>query len=103
MGGFFSVFNFTAKMASLVGPLYGGIVLDVIGLSEHDLPGKVAQPVLDRLVYAVMIVGIPTLLIALRYAYKIQFSKEQLDDIQATLRDKLVKAPRNAPPLRCVV
>ena len=89
-GGFFSVLNFTAKMASLIGPLYGGIVLDVIGLNEQDLPGKVAQPVLAGLMYAVLLVGVPTLLIALRYAYKIQFSKEQLDDIQATLRDRYV-------------
>ncbi|MFT6286419.1 MAG: GPH family glycoside/pentoside/hexuronide:cation symporter [Alcanivorax sp.] len=87
-GGFFSVLNFTAKMASLVGPLYGGIALDVIGLNRQDLPGEVAQPVLAGLMYSVMLIGVPALLIALRYAYKLQFSKEQFDDIQATLRDR---------------
>ncbi|MEH6515196.1 MAG: MFS transporter [Halioglobus sp.] len=87
-GGFFSVINFTAKLASLFGPLYGGIALDVIGLNRQDLPGEVAQPVLAGLMYAVMLAGIPALLIALRYAYKIQFSQEQFDDIQATLRDR---------------
>jgi GPH family glycoside/pentoside/hexuronide:cation symporter len=85
-GGFFSVINFTTKMSSLLGPLYGGIVLDVIGLNDHDLPGEVAPPVLDGLIYAVLLITIPMLLIALRYAYRIEFSKEQVDAIQATLR-----------------
>ena len=66
----------------------GGIVLDVIGLDRQDLPGEVAQPVLSGLMYAVLLIGIPTLLIALRYAYKIEFSREQVDEIQVTLRDR---------------
>jgi GPH family glycoside/pentoside/hexuronide:cation symporter len=85
-GGFFSVINFTTKMSSLLGPLYGGIALDVIGLNERDLPGQVAQPVLDGLMYAVLLVAIPILLVALRYASRIEFSREQVDAIQATLR-----------------
>lgn len=87
-GGFFSVIAFTTKMSSLVGPLYGGIVLDVIGLNEQDLPGEVAQPVLAGLMWAVLLVGIPTMLIALYFTYKIEFSKQQVDDIQARLRDQ---------------
>ncbi len=87
-GGFFSVMNFIAKLSSLVGPLYGGFVLDVIGLNQQDLPGQVAEPVLAGLMYAVMLIAVPTLAIALFYAYKIQFSKEQVDDIQATLRER---------------
>lgn len=84
-GGFFSVINFTAKVATLVGPLYGGIVLDVIGLNEQDLPGEVAWPVLAGLIYAWLLAAVPTLLISLRYTYKIEFSREQVDDIQAAL------------------
>lgn len=91
-GGFFAVMNFTSKMSSLVGPLYGGIALDVIGLNQQDLPGEVAQPVLVGLMYSVMLIAIPTLAIALWYAYKIEFSKEQVDDIQASLRDRDVSA-----------
>ena len=87
-GGFFAVMTFTSKISSLAGPLYGGIVLDVIGLNKQDLPGEVAQPVLTGLMWAVLVVAIPTLLIALYYAYKIKFSKEQVDVIQATLRDR---------------
>jgi GPH family glycoside/pentoside/hexuronide:cation symporter len=85
-GGFFSVMNFIAKVSSLIGPLYGGIALDVIGLNQRDLPGQVAGSVLTGLMYAVLLISIPTLVIALFYAYKIRFSKEQVDDIQATLR-----------------
>ncbi len=87
-GGFFSVMNFIAKASSLIGPLYGGIVLDVIGLHQQDLPGQVAQPVLTGLMYAVLLIAIPSLVISLYYAYKIQLSKEQVDDIQATLRER---------------
>lgn len=85
-GGFFSVINFTAKVATLVGPLYGGIALDVIGLNEQDLPGDVAWPVLAGLMYAVLLAAVPSLLISLRYTYKIEFSREQVNDIQAALR-----------------
>lgn len=87
-GGFFSVTTFILKISSLVGPLYGGIVLDVIGLRRHDLPGEVAEPVLAGLIYAVLIITIPTLIIALRYAYKFEFSKEQMEGIQLTLRER---------------
>lgn len=87
-GGFFAVMTFVLKISSLVGPLYGGIVIDVIGLQQQDLPGEVAEPVLAGLMYALLLIIIPTLAIALRYAYKFKFSKEQVDDIQLSLRKK---------------
>lgn len=84
-GGFFSVMTFVIKISTLVGPLYGGIVLDVIGLNRQDLPGEVPQPVLDGLMYAVLLIGLPTLAIALRYAYKVDISREQVEDTQHSL------------------
>lgn len=87
-GGFFAVINFTSKISSLFGPLYGGIVLDVIGLNEQDLPGEVAQPVLDGMMYALLLGAVPTLMLALYFAYMIDLSKEQVEDIQATLRER---------------
>ena len=69
-----------------MGPLYGGIVLDVIGLNQQDLPGNVAEPVLAGLMISVLLVVIPTLLLALFYTYKISFSREQVDAIQADLQ-----------------
>jgi GPH family glycoside/pentoside/hexuronide:cation symporter len=87
-GGFFAVMTFVLKISSLVGPLYGGIVLDVIGLRRNDLPGEVADPLLAGLMYALLLITIPTLIVALRYAYKFEFSKEQMEGIQLTLRKR---------------
>jgi GPH family glycoside/pentoside/hexuronide:cation symporter len=84
-GGFFSVVNFVSKLSSLVGPLYGGIVLDVIGLTRQDMPGEVAPEVLAGLMYALLLISIPTMVIALHFAYKVEFSQEQLKNIQAAL------------------
>ena len=84
-GGFFAVMTFVVKIASLVGPLYGGIVLDVIGMTNKDLPGEVAEPALTGLMWASLSMGILTLVIALRYAYTFKFSKEQMEAIQVTL------------------
>jgi GPH family glycoside/pentoside/hexuronide:cation symporter len=85
-GGFFSVVNFTSKLASLFGPLYGGIALDVIGLDRQELPGEVPEPVLTGLMYAMLLGVLPLMLLALAFAYRIRFSREQLEDIQASLR-----------------
>ena len=87
-GGFFAVTTFISKMASLVGPLYGGIVLDVIGLNQKALPGQVAQPVLEGLMYGSLLITVPTLFIALYFAYRIDFNKEQVDAIQLHLRER---------------
>ena len=87
-GGFFSVVTFTSKISSLFGPLYGGIALDIIGLDQQQLPGEVAAPVLNGLMYAILLGGIPLLALALAFAYRIRFSKEQFDDIQTTLRER---------------
>jgi GPH family glycoside/pentoside/hexuronide:cation symporter len=85
--------NFTSKMSTLVGPLYGGLVLDIIGLNQQDLPGTVAQPVLHGLMYAVLLISVPTLAISIWLAYRIHFSKEQLDTIQAALGEDSMGRP----------
>ncbi len=91
-GGFFSVVNFTTKIATLFGPLYGGIALDVIGLDRQELPGDVAEPVLAGLMYAMLLGVLPLMLLALGFAYRIRFSREQFEDIQATLRERHIGA-----------
>ncbi|CAA0095754.1 Putative glycoside/cation symporter YagG [Halioglobus japonicus] len=85
-GGFFAVMTFIVKIASLVGPLYGGIVLDLVGMTNKDLPGEVAESALTGLIWASLSIAILTLVIALIYAYKFKFSKEQMEEIQTTLR-----------------
>ncbi len=87
-GGFFSVVNFTTKIATLFGPLYGGIALDVIGLDRQELPGEVAEPVLTGLMVAMMLGVLPLMLLALVFAYRISFSREQFEEIQANLRNR---------------
>ena len=37
---------------------------------------------------AVLLIAIPTLIIALWYAYRIEFNKGEVDEIQATLRER---------------
>lgn len=91
-GGFFAVMTFIVKLSTLVGPLYGGIVLDVIGLTRMDPPGEVAGPVLAGLMWAVLLITLPSLLVALYYAHKFRFSKEQMEKIQVELRQRRVSA-----------
>ena len=83
---FFSVSNFLQKVASVFGPIYGGIVLDFIGLKEGALPGEVPQSVLDQLILAMGLGGVPILLVALWFVLKITMNKARVEDIQAQLR-----------------
>ena len=55
---------------------------------ERALPGEVPDEVLANLMYAVMLSGIPTLMLALWFAYKISLSREQVEGIQASLRER---------------
>ena len=87
-GGFFSVMTFTLTISTLVGPLYGGVVLDVIGLNKQDLPGEVAEPVLAGLMIAMLIVVIPALMVSLWFARKINISRDEVETIQAALRER---------------
>jgi len=83
---FFSVSNFLQKVATVAGPVYSGIVLDVIGLSEGSIPGEVPQSVLDNLILAMGFGGIPMLLVALWFVWKITMDKARVEEIQAELR-----------------
>ncbi|MBA6413477.1 MFS transporter [Parahaliea sp. F7430] len=86
--GFFSMINFTNKAATVVGPLYGGIALDIIGLNVDMRPGSVPQETLDGLVYALGLGVIPPLLIALALACRISMSEAKVREIQAALRQR---------------
>ena len=84
--GFFAVLNFIAKFASIFGPVYAGIVLDVIGLTTGMLPGEVPQATQNGLVYAMGIGIIPALVVAIYFVLKINLSKARVEDIQAKLK-----------------
>ncbi len=66
----------------------GGVVLDVIGLNKQDLPGEVAEPVLAGLMIAMLIVVIPALMISLWFARKVNISRDEVETIQAALRER---------------
>lgn len=83
---FFSVSNFLQKVATVAGPIYSGIVLDVIGLNEGSLPGEVPQAVLNNLILAMGLGGVPILLVALWFVWKITMDKARVEEIQVELR-----------------
>ena len=85
-GGFYSALAFTTKLASAAGPLYAGVVLDIIGLQEGIMPGEIGQSVLDNLIWALLIGVVPLMLIAWRFTFNVSMSKAQLLEIQATIK-----------------
>jgi GPH family glycoside/pentoside/hexuronide:cation symporter len=87
-GGFFAALNFTTKLASAIGPLYAGLVLDMIDLRAGMLPGEVPQWSLSGLALGMAVGIIPTMLLAWRYTYRISMSAERLGDIQEQLRQR---------------
>ncbi|TXS93994.1 MFS transporter [Parahaliea maris] len=84
--GFFSMINLINKSATIVGPLYGGLVLDVIGLQAGALPGEVPQDTLTGLIYALGLGVLPALLVSLALALKISMSESQVQAIQQALQ-----------------
>jgi glycoside/pentoside/hexuronide:cation symporter, GPH family len=90
-GSFYSALAFTTKLASAIGPLYAGVVLDMIGLKEGLLPGDISQSMLTQLVLALAIVVIPLMLLAWYYTQKVSMSKEQLLEIQQSLKTQGVQ------------
>jgi GPH family glycoside/pentoside/hexuronide:cation symporter len=81
----FSVVNFLYKVAAVIGPVYTGIVLDVIGLEAGMLPGEVSATTLNELAYALGLGAIPALLIGLYFVLKINMDRARVAQVQATL------------------
>jgi GPH family glycoside/pentoside/hexuronide:cation symporter len=82
---FFSVASFLYKAASVFGPVYSGIVLEVIGLKEGMLPGEVPQSIVNNLAYAMLLGAVPVLFIGLYFVLKITLDRERVEHIQSTL------------------
>lgn len=83
--GFFAASNFANKFATVVGPLYGGVVLDLIGLENGMLPGQVDDAVLTDLVIAFGLGTLPCMLIALLFALRITLGRARVADLQKRL------------------
>lgn len=83
--GFFSAINFINKLATIFGPVYAGIALDVIALPSGALPGEVPQQTLDALIYALGLGVIPLQILSLLLVLRIRMRRDQVEDIQAAL------------------
>jgi GPH family glycoside/pentoside/hexuronide:cation symporter len=84
--GFFSAANLVNKFATVFGPLYGGIVLDLVGLQAGMRPGSVPAPVLDGLAWAFGLGTLPGFVIALLLVLRINLGHARVEEIQAALR-----------------
>lgn len=83
--GFFSAVNFASKVATVVGPLYGGIALDLVGLQADVRPGNVPQEVLDGLLIAFGVGTLPGMVIGLLFALRINLTRARVADLQRRL------------------
>jgi GPH family glycoside/pentoside/hexuronide:cation symporter len=91
-GGFFATTNFTAKLASVFGPVYGGIALDIIKLPPGALPGEVSQSTLDGLAYAMGIGALPTLFIAYYFVIHLKIGQKDVEQVQARIRARRISS-----------
>jgi GPH family glycoside/pentoside/hexuronide:cation symporter len=87
-GAFFAAFTFAAKLASGIGPLYGGMVLDLIGLNQGMLPGTIDQNTLDGLALAMVMGTVIPLLFAWYFSSKVSLSEQRLKEIQTQLAQR---------------
>ena len=87
-GGFFAANTFANKVATVVGPLYGGLALDVVGLRGGMLPGEVPEPVLDGLVLAFGLGTLPGMLVALLFGLRITLSRARVNELQRLISER---------------
>lgn len=84
-GSYFAVINFVSKLATVVGPLYGGLALDWVGLAAGMRPGDVPDATREGLVYALGLGVLPALLLALLAIARVHTSEENLHAVQAAI------------------
>lgn len=84
-GTLFAASLFTQKLASALGPLYGGVVLDLVGLSRGMTPGSVDQAVLNSFAIYVGAGVILPMMVALYFSFQVSLSEDRLREIQAAL------------------
>ncbi|GAB3312508.1 MFS transporter [Haliea atlantica] len=87
-GSYFAVINFVSKLATVVGPLYGGLALDWVGLSAGMRPGDVPESTREGLVYALGLGVIPALLLALLAIARVHTSEANLRAVQAAIAER---------------
>ena len=93
-GGFYAANNFANKVATIAGPLYGGLALDVIGLAPGMLPGQVPESVLTGLVIAFGLGALPGMVIALLFGLRITLGRDRVAELQRMIRERDATAER---------
>jgi GPH family glycoside/pentoside/hexuronide:cation symporter len=91
--GFFAASNFAQKFATVFGPLYGGLALDLIGLESGMLPGSLDDSILDGLVIAFGLGSLPGMLLALLFSTRITISRARVADLQRMLGERAAASP----------
>jgi len=87
-GGLFSAANLANKFATVFGPAYGGVVLELAGLEENMRPGAVPPDVMERLAWAFAIGTVPGFVLALWFALRINLSRARVEAVQLALRQR---------------
>lgn len=87
-GGFFAAANFVNKFASIFGPVYGGVVLDVIGLTGEMRPGNVPAPVLDGLAWAFGLGTLPGFVIAMLLVLRLDLTRARVEEFQRRIHER---------------
>ncbi len=87
-GALFAASLFAQKLASALGPLYGGAILDIVGLTRGMAPGTIEQATLNSFaIYCAVGIILP-LAVALYFSFKVSLSEERLQEIQAQLAQR---------------
>ena len=89
-GSFLSIINFCQKFAAIFGPIYGGFVLNYIGLENQLKPSQVAYDSQVDLIIGMGIGVIPLTLLSLYLGNKIFFPREEVLLIQSALEEKKI-------------
>ncbi len=89
-GSFLSIINFCQKFAAIFGPIYGGFVLNYIGLENQLKPSQVAYDSQVDLIIGMGIGVIPLTLLSLYLGNKIFFPRKEVLLIQSALEEKKI-------------
>jgi len=94
-GSFFAALNFSTKMASVLGPAYGGAVLDIIGLSRDMPPGSVPESVLNGLAGWYMVGAGAPLVVAFALTFGMLLTQTDITRMQIAVAKRTTNGNRS--------
>jgi len=96
-GSFFAALNFSTKMASVLGPAYGGAVLDFIGLSREMPPGSVPEAVLNALAAWYMAGAGAPLVVAFLLTFGMLLTRTDITRMQGAVAQRSTSGNQSGP------